>query len=142
MSSYVKRIRRTLRDCTPKWSFGLCLFEEGYSWDFFGYLIALPFLDRWRYDPKEIMDQWRIYHERSIWLWWGEKYYVLHLPWEMTFIVHEVRLPDGTWVKAIDSWRKDIEPDGRWTADYPYRYVLKSGEIQNRIATVTVERRE
>ena len=141
--SFLARVKRSLRGCRLSWSLGLCLFEEGYCLDLFGMLIALPFLDRWAYDPKDIMDQWRIYlyDWDSIWFWWGESRYVLHLPWEYRFIVHEVRKPDGSWVKAVNSWDAG-EPDGRWTAQYPYRYVLKSGEVQDRIATVTVERRE
>jgi len=42
----------------------------------------------------------------------------------------------------VGAWEKAKEPDGRWVETYPYRYTLKSGKIQDRIATVYVEERE
>lgn len=140
--SYAQRIRRGLRGCRPKLSIGLLMFEDGFSFDLFGFLIALPFMDRWRREPKEMLDRWGVYHmDRAIWLWWGDWHKVIHLPWEMTFIVHEVRRSDGTWVKAVDAW-DGKEPDGRAEWTFPYTYKLRSGELQVRSATVHVERRE
>lgn len=140
---FLRRVRRSLRGCRPKISFGLSLFEDGYCVDVIGYLIALPFLDRWLYEPKEIMDRWGFYvMDRRLWLCWGNKYFSIRFPWDFEHLKHEVMRPDGAWVKASHSWEKDYVPDGRWEARYPYRYVLKSGEVQERMAKIHVERRE
>lgn len=158
ISATVNRIRRTLEGCSPKLSFGLCLFEDGFALDLFGFLIALPFLDRYRYEPHEIMEAWRVYyHERSVWFNWGRHYKAFRMPWDLEHIKHEVLRPDGTWAPYVGSWEtgKPIrntagvvvfdggkEPDGRWEGTYLYRYTLRNGEVQRRLATVHVERRE
>lgn len=140
--AFIPAVRRSLRDCRFKPSLGLDLFEEGYCADIFGFLIALPFLDRWRREPHDIMERWSVYYfERSIWLCWGRHSKAIHMPWDWNHIKHEVQRPDGTWVKFVGCWEHK-ESDGRWQASYPYRYVLKSGEVQNRTATVYVDRRE
>ena len=56
-----------------------------------------------------------------------------------------------SWVPFVGSWEVGRpsplnggvtkEPDGREELQYPYRYVRKNGEVQERIATVYVERR-
>jgi hypothetical protein len=67
-----------------------------------------------------------------------------------------ILLKDGTWDherkgdkqtlggKAIDRWklRRDFLEKRKWQETYPYTYVLKSGEVQKRMATVGVEERE
>lgn len=139
---YKKRITRSLEGCSFKMSLGLLMFEEEFCLDLFGFLIALPFLDRYVREPAEIMDQWRVYAmERSIWFWWGSWHRVLHLPWEMNHLKVEILRPDGTWGRQVQSY--DIgEPDGRQIWTLPYRYVCRSGEVQDAKATVYVERRE
>lgn len=165
LAIYKKRIRRSLRGCSFKPSFRLCLFEEGFCFDLFGFLIALPFLDRLAREPYELMESWGVYLNGvesqwkfdSIVLCWGDHTKFLHMPWEWKHIKHEVRRADGSWVPFVGGWEvgRDIknkdgqvvikggkEPDGREELSFPYRYVLRSGEIQERIATVHVERRE
>lgn len=140
--SFWTRLRRACEGCRPRLALKLCLFEEEYSLDLFGYFIPLPFMDRWHREPYEIMESWGVYHhERAIWFTWGHRSWCFHLPWDFTHIKHEVRRPDGSWVPYVGSY-EDKEPDGRWTETYPYRYVLESGEVQERMATVYVERRE
>lgn len=140
---FISAARRSLRGCRFKPSLGMCLFEEGYCLDILGFLIAVPLLDRFWHHPYEIMERWGVYYfERSVWLCWGRHSKAIHMPWDFTFIRHDVRRPDGSWAKFIGSWEKDAGTDGRWQAEYPYRYTLKSGEIQERTATVFVERRE
>lgn len=151
------RVRRSLRGCRPKLSLGLSLFEEGFDLDFFGFLIALPFLDRWAYDPHEIMEKWGVYYyQAAIVFCWGRESKRVHMPWDYDHIKHEVRRPDGSWVPYVASY--DVgplrvvndagatmggkEPDGRWEATYPYRYTLKDGTVQERTAKCHVERRE
>jgi hypothetical protein len=38
--------------------------------------------------------------------------------------------------------RRSFIDENEWRAEYPYRYVLRSGEVQERTATVNVEERE
>ena len=49
-------------------------------------------------------------------------------------MAYEKQLRDGSWVDLCD-W--DAEP---FSKSYPYTYVLKSGEVQQRSATVSVRR--
>ena len=101
---YRRRITRSLEGCRFKPSLRLCLFEEGYSFDLFGFLIALPFLDRYAYEPHEMMESWGAYLNgvESSWRWdsivwcWGDYYKFFHMPWEFVHIKHEVLMPDRT----------------------------------------------
>lgn len=145
MSSYAVRIRRSLRGCSLKPSLRLDLFEEEFCLDLFGFLIALPFLDRWRYEPHEIMESWGVYYfERAVWLCWGRHSKAIHMPWDYTHIRTDVLRPDGTWTKQIQSYELNPgqEPDGRQQWVMPFSYTLKSGEVQNRTATFYAERLE
>lgn len=153
------RIKMSLRGCRPKFSLKLCLFEEEFCLDLFGFLIALPFLDRWVREPHEIMESWGVYyHERSLWWTWGDYSKAWHLPWDMVHIKHEVQRPDGSWVPFVGCWetgpgipntdgvmviKGGKEPDGRWEGTFPYHYLLlPSGEVQHAQATIYVDRRE
>lgn len=143
--SWIRRIKRSLRGCRPKLSLCLDLFEEEFCLDLFGFLIALPFLDRWHREPHEMMESWGIkYFERSVHLNWGRHCKIVYMPWDMVHIKCETLRPDGSWVKPVASYEvsETNPPDGReyWTA--PYHYMLDSGEVQHVTATVCVERRE
>lgn len=153
-----QRVKQSLRDCRAELSLRLCLFEEEFCLDLFGFLIALPFLDRWHREPHEIMESWGVYYHESSVVWcWGDYTKFFHMPWDYDHIKHEVMRPDGSWVPFVGSWETGEpvkntdgkvvfegfkEPDGRWVGVYSYRYTLKSGEVQERTATVYVERRE
>ena len=142
MSSTVYRIKRSLRGCRPRFALGLDLFEEEYCLNFFGFLIALPFLDRWHREPHEIMESWGFYydyHDASLVLCRGNKTKFIHMPWQYDHVKWEVMQPDGKFVLKDRSYDGDPK-DGRWVADYVYRYTLRSGEVQVRIATIYVER--
>lgn len=140
--SFLVRARRSLRGCKPNFSFGICLFQEEFCLDLFGFLIAIPFMDRWHREPKEIMEKWGFgWFESSLALNWGDYTKHLYAPWMWDHCIHEVRRPDGSWVKYVGSYERDKEPDGREVQQFPYRYTLRSGEVQERIATVYVERR-
>lgn len=59
-----------------------------------------------------------------------------------THMRHEVRMADGSWA-LVPRWKLgephvDPEPE---KLDFPYRYILKNGTVQDRTATVSVERR-
>lgn len=77
--------------------------------------------------------------------WWVRGVSFSINPFESKHMRHEVRRADGSWVPSVGSWelgRNGVtEPDGREVITAPYRYVLKRGEVQERIATISVERR-
>lgn len=139
--SFKERVRRSLRGCSPRLSFGLNLFEEEFCLDFFGFLIALPILDRWHRTPHEIMEKWGFYfmHDTFV-IAKGTKTKHIYLPWMWNHCKTEVRKSDGSWVPFVGSW-ENKEPDGREIHGFFYRYTLKSGEVQERTAEVYVERR-
>jgi hypothetical protein len=139
---FFSELKRSLRGCRLRLQLNLSLFDEGFSLDLFGFFIPLLFLDRWAREPREMMESWGFtFFERTIQLNWGDRCKVVHLPWEFEHLKHEVRRPDGPWVPYVGSYESK-EPDGRWQQTYPYRYVLKSGEVQERQASIHVERRE
>lgn len=71
---------------------------------------------------------------------WGMRTKIIDWPWTYTFIYKEELRDDGVWeLRQRHDWklgypRTDIS---KLTRVSPYTYVLKSGEVQNRIATVT-----
>lgn len=74
-------------------------------------------------------------------LYWNELSKIVWLPWlNKVHQRHEVRRADGSWVSFVGCWEPK-EPDGREEFVFPYVYQLKDGTIQERNATVFVERR-
>lgn len=142
--SFMKELKRSCRDCRPRLSLGVLLFEEsGFRLDFFGFLIPLFFLDPWYRFPEDMVERWGFYFiDRMIAFSWGGKTRHFSLPWDFKHMKTEVLRPDGTWVPKVYSYERHKEPDGRWTETYPYTYRLKNGEIQERQATVYVDRME
>lgn len=61
-------------------------------------------------------------------------------PWAYEHMRHEVLRSDGSWVPFVGCWERDKEPDRRKEENFSYAYILKSGEVQHRIAKVSVER--
>ena len=145
MSRFWRILKRNWEDFKrPQPSLSLCLFGDDthFSLNLFGMFIPLPCLGRFAYEPEEIMDQWGIsYVGSAICLKWGSKHKFIHMPWSYDHIRCDVRKPDGTWTKELNSWDGKGE-DGRCTGEYDYKYTLKNGEVQERKATVYVERRE
>ena len=96
------------------------------------------------------MDSWGFTYDRdcsSLHLNWGHKYRIIYMPWMYDHCVTQVMLKDGTFVtyerykKTANGITINPEPDV-YRVRLPYRYELESGKIQDRIATVTVERRQ
>lgn len=85
--------------------------------------------------------------EDIVFAWGYDRSLRLRWPWSWVYARHEVQLPGGEWVMVESarqqrSWelrRAIIDQAERW--QFPYRYALCSGEVQNRTATVFVERR-
>ena len=79
-------------------------------------------------------------YDDAIYFHWNEIVKVWGLPWfSSVHQRHEVRRADGKWVPYVGCW-EDKEPDGREEFYFPYQYKLKRGEVQNRTATVYVDR--
>lgn len=142
MTKTLCRIKRSLRGCTFKWSLRLVCFEEGYDLDLFGFLIALPFLDRWHRMPDEIMDSWGPYwHEDSLVWTWGSKCWFFHAPWQWRHHKTWLMKPDGSWMESDKMWDSTVDY-GQFREIHEYHYQLKSGEIQEAKATIQVEKME
>lgn len=117
--------------------------------------ISLPFLDRWAYKPGEMMCSWGYSHspdmgfhlhwgevKRKTWPYWQARTKIVNMPWrDWVQTSNDVRRADGSWAPYVGSWERNKEPDGRHLETHPYRYVLRSGEVQERNATIYVERR-
>lgn len=131
----------------------LGLFEEGFSFHVqalgLGVWLKLPFLRRFAWHPHEIMEKWGgSVVDGAVHLGWGRHYKIIQLPftqWRRT--AHDVRRIDGSWVPYVGSWEarqphrlEGKDPDGRHLQSHPYRYLLKSGEVQDRTATIFVSR--
>lgn len=148
-------------------AFALCLFEEHYSlhvhlgWP--NIYFRLPFLKRWHREPHEGMESWGFsVHQHDAHLRWGRHYKIVHFPWAWEWVRTSHLLSDGTWLDEIGRRRKEgfpnfplireekrpwigvyaVHEDHKWREVYPYRYVLRSGEVQERQATVTLTEME
>lgn len=90
-------------------------------------------------------------------LHWGYRCRIFHMPWAWEWVRTSYLLPDETWAHhracedgprdllggrdhawAWDRWRLIL----KWQRHYPYRYVLRSGEVQDRVAQVEVTEME
>lgn len=144
----------------------LCLFGEHWSlhlhlvWP--NVFIRLPFLQRWHREPYERMESWGFSLFRTDGHFnWGSRCKIIHWPWSPTWVRTSLLMADGTWLhettmrrcefpnyplshsekKPWGTWHK-VKDELSWRETYPYRYVLRSGEVQERTAEVRVEERE
>lgn len=132
------------------WAIALCKFEDHWAMHLFCFWINL-----WetKTPPRDMLDRWGFSYERefsAIHLNWGHRCKIIHMPWSYSHHRMEVMLRDGRFVSWEEFPRRkrgqpiepNPEPVDRYREIFPYRYVLRSGEVQERQATVTVERRE
>ncbi|HEK2232717.1 TPA: hypothetical protein ACKP9T_005078 [Pseudomonas aeruginosa] len=112
--------------------------------------IRVRFLERWIGRQYDCMgDRWgfTLVDGNSFHLNWREKTKIVHLPWSWKFYRWSYLLADGSWVHDIYRPGKRLPWDAVkaldiWKADLPYTYVLRSGEVQERRATISVEEHE
>jgi hypothetical protein len=106
-----------------------------FPWSFVPPTKREPYMREWQ--------QWGFSHcDDGIHFHWNERTEIWNIPYlHKIHQRHEVRLADGSWVPFVGSWERNKTPDGRETFTLPYTYILKRGEVQNRTATVFVERR-
>lgn len=65
---------------------------------------------------------------------WGMRRKSFDWPWMLHTLAYEKQMPDGSWV---DVFYWDAKP---YSEQHPYTYTLRSGTVQNRIATVSKRR--
>lgn len=127
---------------------------------FFRVFLNLPGIpDRKLADTDGMLDEWG-----ASWRWnredvghihlrWGARYKFLQLPWSWEWQRSSVLRTDGEWLhdrKAHKLGDKRADWDARenakklyaWSETHPYRYVLRSGEVQERQATIEVHELE
>ena len=89
------------------------------------------------------------YFENAFWLCLGSKIKSFHMPWHLEWVRTSCLLADEkTWEHEVKGDRgKNFWDNEKWgnklfSQTWPYKYVLKSGAIQNVNATIRVEERE
>ncbi len=127
-------------------AFGLWLFEEGFSFHVHALRVSvyvrLPFLSRFAWEPRDICESWGLSTcDNSVHVSWGHRSKCFDVPWSTWVRVsQEVRRADGSWVPYVGIWERGKQRDGRHVETHSYRYMLQSGEVQERTATIYVER--
>lgn len=92
-------------------------------------------------DAGEILRPWGfhlLHGERALSLEWGRWRKTIEMPFGWTHVRHSILCADGGWHQT----EHYATPPCAHVEDHPYRYVLRSGEVQERTASVTVEERE
>lgn len=124
-----------------QWSMNVHKCNEHWGIQFFCFWLKL-----WRYKipPKEMFCSWGWSYQReelfsSLHLNWGEYTKIIDMPWSWKWVKTEYKLRTGGFVeRPKHDW--EIDTEYQYKRHYPYIYTLKSGEVQNRIAKVTVSR--
>lgn len=120
---------------------------------FFTLIIVLPI---WSNHTQEcVPPKWGIaYHGDIFWIHTGgkgnmnggNKWITIHMPWQWDWVRTSVLRKDTTWEHETKnnekSFWKDKWKDIIWEETHPYTYTLRSGKVQNRLATIRVEERE
>ena len=122
----------------------VCKFHEHWSFNFgiwpWQIFIRLPFRVVER--PKDMMESWgAMLHAYNGHFHWGAATKIIYWPWDWTH--HKTEMWDGEkWVPDIPrySWPEDDELAE--VVRLPYRYVLRSGEVQEVEASAMAMRRE
>lgn len=116
---------------------------------FFRFRLALP----WKSKHTDECDPPKLgigYHNQIFWIYrggkgnmnGGNKWWTFHVPWEYDWVRTSNLRKDGTWEHQTKGSREgfyqDKWKDILWMETYPYTYVLKSGKVQDRLATIKV----
>lgn len=120
---------------------------------FFMLTIKLPFRNKWT-DECDAPTWGIAYHHQTFWIYrggkgnmnGGNKWWTMDMPFKYEWVRTSNLRKDGTWEHETKGNRKEFWRDEwndiLWKETYPYTYVLKSGEVQHRLATIKVEERE
>lgn len=120
---------------------------------FFRLELILPFRNKWTDECDS--PKWGIaYHNQKIWIYrggkgnmnGGSKWWTFTVPWAYDWVRTSNLKKDGTWEHETKGNRKEFWSekwnDILWKETHPYKYILKSGEVQQRLATIKVAERE
>jgi len=117
------------------------------------WFISIPFI-RSKYDECDPPDYGFYFYSPDTWIptsfvWcWGRKRYHYDMPWSLDWVRTSALRRDGGWEhedkknKNKSFWDMEKWNEILWFETYPYTYVLNSGEVQERNATVSVIERE
>lgn len=124
-----------------RWALTLCKFEDHWSIHIFCFWIELM---RPKNEPEEMMDRYGIdiyFDDRYISLGWGNKSKLIHFPWAYDNARWYQGRRDGDF-DLVDHcfYRSEEMPPMYYRETFPYRYVLKNGEVQERTAIVDIHR--
>lgn len=120
---------------------------------FFSLTLILPFRNKWtdECDPPKYGIS---YHHQTIWIFrggkgnmnGGNKWWTFYVPWMPSWVRTSNLRKDGTWEHETKGNRKDFYKkewdEVLWKETHPYTYTLRSGKVQERLATIKVEERE
>lgn len=133
-------INQGWQDYDDRFSFGL-------STPIGSLYFCLPYLRSKRPSWWDRISYGVTYIDKMLSFQWGKHRKSFEMPWAMAWQRSSYLLADGKWIHELP--KKQIP--GRWDEDFklklwvehhPYRYTLRNGTVQERIATVTVEERE
>lgn len=159
----ISKIRQAIRECGEyrfgrwgtfrhrfavapwRWSAELCKFKDHWALH-----AGCLWVNLWatREEPEGMMESWGFSYDRefsALHLNWGARCKIVRMPWSYDHCRTEVMLRDGSFVPYEKYRRGSLEPApepaGLYREAFPYRYGLRSGEVQEVTATVTAERR-
>lgn len=120
---------------------------------FYKIILVLPFRNKWT-DECDCPTWGIAYHEDMLWIHrggkgnlnGGSKWWAFQAPWSYSWVRTSALRKDGGWehetIGNNKSFYREEWENILWSETYPYTYVLKSGEVQNRKAKLRVEERE
>jgi len=148
-----------------KWAFGLHLSErgEGVHLSLFGFWLQLP-IKPWRpLHQDAIIETWGAsILDDALHLNWGHRSKLVWLPWGFEHIESEHKILMQKDMHGINTWQTDkslreanekaeikwygfsscgAPTDGRYWSEWPFKYLRHNGEVQERTARLTVEKR-
>jgi len=84
------------------------------------------------------------WHDNALWIYWSKAVKVFHAPWSWQWVRTSYLMKEGEWL--IETKGNSVEYGSRqlllWKKEFPFSYIRKSGEIQDRVVSVSVEERE
>jgi hypothetical protein len=121
------------------------------------FYLHIPFI-RSKYDECDPPQYGFYFYGEGQWIpdtfvWcWKKKTYHFEMPWALNWYRTSKMRNDGKWESEFKPQRlgqrnkefydKDKWAGVFWEETYPYSYTLKSGEVQDVLATITIEERE
>lgn len=111
------------------------------------FYVRLRFFERWTGEARDCLgDRWGFHlgEGHCVHLNWRDKTKIIYLPWAWDVRRHSHLLANGSWAHDIYkkgcrlSWEEHKALD-LWSTELPYTYTLRSGEVQERQATIRVD---